>query len=94
MPIECNTKSILPPKICCDSVNRWVSSSVLVASAGMICEPVLSANFFISPIRIAMGALVKTNRAPSSCAFSATFQAIEFSSSAPVMMPVFPFSNW
>jgi len=55
---------------------------MFVASAGIICEFVFSANSLISPIRIAIGALVNTNVAPYSCAFSATFQAIEFWSNA------------
>ncbi|MNS12959.1 hypothetical protein D3C86_1535990 [compost metagenome] len=44
-------------------------------------------------MRMAIGALVKTKVAPSSCAFSATFQAMEFSSKAPVIMPRLPFNK-
>ena len=66
---------------------------MLVASAGIIFELVASANLLISPMRIAIGALVNTNVAPSSCAFSATFQAIELASNAPVIIPLFPFNK-
>ena len=91
--MECNTKSNLPPKISIALVTKFWRSSILVASAGMISEPVFSAKFFICPIRIATGALVSTNLPPSSCTRSAVFQAIEFSSKAPKMMPFFPFNK-
>ena len=68
-------------------------SSILVASAGIILEPVCSASLFISPMRMAIGALVSVNVAPSSCARNATFHAIEFSSKAPVIIPRFPFNK-
>jgi hypothetical protein len=59
----------------------------------MISDFVFSANLFISPIRMAIGALVKTNVPPSSYAFSATFHAIELASSAPVIIPLLPFKR-
>ena len=37
MPIECNTKSIFPPKISIDLEIKFSKSSIEVASAGMIC---------------------------------------------------------
>jgi len=64
-----------------------------VASAGIIFDFVFSARALISPIRIAIGALVKTKLAPSSYAFSATFQAMELLSKAPVIIPLFPLSK-
>jgi hypothetical protein len=42
-------------------------------------------------MRMAMGALVNVNVPPSSLIFNAVFHAIEFSSRAPNMIPLFPF---
>ena len=73
--------------------NNFSKSSIEVASAGTISAPVFSAKLLISPILIAIGALVSTNSAPSSWHLSATFQAIEFSSKAPKIIPFFPFKS-
>src|ERR1035437_3219341 len=64
-----------------------------VASAAIISDLVAAASVFISPMRIATGALVSVKIAPCSCAFSATFQAMEAELSAPVMMPRLPFNK-
>ena len=48
MPIECKTKSILPPRISCDWVNKFFNSSMFVASAGIILEPVFSASLLVN----------------------------------------------
>ena len=63
---------------------------MLVASAGMTIEPVSSAKLLIVPIRIATGALVKTNFPPASATALAVFHAIDWSSSAPKIIPLFP----
>ena len=68
MPMECKTKSTGPPRNSKDSSYRFSNSSIDVASAPMILEPVSSANLLISPIRMAKGAFVNVKVAPSWCA--------------------------
>ena len=72
---------------------RLSISSTDVASAGMIVEFVFSANSLIVPILIAIGAFVNTNSAPCSLQCSATFHAIDLLSSAPKIIPLFPFNK-
>ena len=94
MPIECSTKSILPPNISMLFSIRLSKSSTRVASAGIAWQASLSANTLIleSPrILNATGAFVKTSSAPSWAHCSATFQAIDLSSNAPKIIPFFPF---
>src|SRR5690606_36038268 len=52
-----------------------------------------SANCLIVPIRNATGALVSTISAPSCTQRWAVFQAMDFSSSAPKIIPFFPFNR-
>ena len=49
-----------------------------------------SASLWISPMRMATGALVNTMSAPMRCTVSAVFQAMDMSLRAPKMMPFFP----
>ena len=64
-----------------------------VASAGITSVSHFSASSLILPILSATGALVRMILAPSSCAFSAVFHASDFSSSAPKIIPFFPFNK-
>jgi hypothetical protein len=59
----------------------------------MISALQVLASSFILPIRIAIGALVRVKLPPSSFTFNAVFQAIEFSSKAPKMIPRLPFNK-
>ena len=93
IPIECSTKSIFPLKISRVFKIKFSRSSTLVASAGIISELVSSANLFILPILKATGALVSTKSPPCSLIFTAVLQAIEFSSSAPKIIPFLPFNK-
>ena len=89
--MECKTKSIFPPSSFIAPLYNEVKSSIDVASAGITTEFVFSASTLIVPILNAIGAFVSTNLAPSSCACSATFHAIDLLSSAPNIIPLFPF---
>ena len=89
IPIECNTKSILPFKCFWASSKSRSKSSTDVASAGIIFAFVFSLNLFISPARNAIEVFVSIIEAPSSTVFSATFQAIESSFKAPKIIPRF-----
>ena len=63
---------------------------MLVTSAAIISALHSAASLFISPMRNAIGALVKVIFAPCCTACCATFHAIEFSFNAPKMMPLLP----
>jgi hypothetical protein len=63
---------------------------MFVTSAPITGAFTASASLFISPILNATGALVKTICAPCSWHFNAVFQAIDFSSNAPKIIPFFP----
>ena len=93
MPMECRTKSSFPPNISVDLEKRFSRSSIEVASAAITSDPHLVASSLMAPILNAIGALESTNSAPSSLAFRATFHAIDFSSKAPNMIPLFPFNK-
>jgi hypothetical protein len=67
--------------------------AALVASAGITSAFVACANSAILPMRIAIGAFDSVIAAPSSTHRVATFQAMELASSAPVMIPLFPFKR-
>jgi hypothetical protein len=77
-----------------ERVYNFSISSTRVASAGIISAPQASASLLICPMRIAIGALVNVNVAPSSFAFKAIFQAIDFSSNAPEIIPFFPLIDY
>ena len=74
-------------------MKRFSRSSIEVASAGIISQLHFSAKSLISPILIAIGALVRTNSAPCFLASSATFHAIDLESNAPKIIPFLPFNN-
>ena len=74
-------------------LNMRARSVSEVASAGMTVASHCAASSFIFPIRIAIGALVNVNEAPSALTFNAVFHAIEFSSRAPKIIPRFPASR-
>src|SRR5258705_406346 len=52
MPIECNTKSSLPPRISCDLAKRLSKSCSEVASAGITSAPQVFASSLILPMRM------------------------------------------
>src|SRR5690606_28611085 len=91
--MECSIKSTLPSKCSRLLSNRFSMSSGLVTSAGITGALHFSANWLIAPIRRAIGAVVSTIWAPSSTHFSAVFQAMDFSSNAPKIIPFFPFNR-
>jgi hypothetical protein len=66
---------------------------MLVTSAPITGAFTASASLLISPMRKATGAFVNTICAPCSWHFNAVFQAIDFSSSAPNMIPRLPASK-
>ncbi|CUP51025.1 Uncharacterised protein [Segatella copri] len=59
----------------------------------MIGALICSASLSSVPIRKAIAVLLSAIVAPSSAAFTATFQAIDSSLSAPKMMPRLPFNK-
>jgi hypothetical protein len=73
-----------------DETNDEEALATTTASAGITIVSQAAASSLILPILMAIGALVRVNFPPSSNTFWATFQAIEFSSSAPKMIPRFP----
>ena len=76
------------------SSNSFLRSSIFTTSAGITGALLHSfESWFISPMRKAIGALVKTNSAPSSKQALAVFQAMLCSFSAPKMIPFFPFNK-
>ena len=93
MPMEWSTKSILPSSCSIACVKTCSSSSTEVASAGMTILPVSSASLSSVPKRSAAAVFERASVAPSSWQRSATFQAMDFSLSAPNTIPLFPLSN-
>ena len=91
--MECNTKSTGPPNTSIERLNTFSKSSTLVASAGITSQFSFSERADTSPIRTATGVFDKVMAAPSSTAFSATFQAMDCSFRAPKIMPLFPFNK-
>ena len=85
-------KSILP-NLAIAASKSFPKSSIEVASAPITSELVFCAKASISPILIAIGAFERINSAPSSWQRSATFQAIDWSLSAPKIIPFLPLSN-
>ena len=86
-------KSTFPPSTSIDFVKTFAKSPRLVASAKIISDLVFLASSSIVPNRTADGVLLNVNVAPSACAFSATFHAMDLSSSAPNIIPFFPFNK-
>ena len=74
-------------------INKSFKSSVFVASAPITVVFNFSASALVSPILIATGVFVRITVAPSSWALSATFQAMDFESNAPKIIPFFPLSK-
>ena len=94
IPIECNMKSSFPPWASIAFCIRFSRSGVDVASAAITIALQRFANSLILPMRKAIGALDNVISAPCATTANAVFQAMERSSSAPNMIPFFPFSNW
>src|SRR5690348_10654614 len=93
IPTECNIKSKLPPKCSLALVIKLSISSLLVTSHGTMGAFIFSASLLISPIRMAIGALVSKISAPSSWHFNAVIHAMDLSSNAPKIIPLFPFNK-